>query len=125
MPAMQHTHYPRGLHESVKSLLPEVSTTVIENSLGQSGEHIASVYRKVPMHQYYSRNNPSKLSGAFMAKALYGHQGHVDFRLAAEVSSLRARVSELEALVANLSRQAEVRLDDEARDLLSPDIALV
>jgi hypothetical protein len=60
-----------------------------------------------------------------MAKALYGHQGGSDPRMLAELGALRARVRELEVVVAQLTRQVDVRLDEEARDLLKSDIALV
>ncbi|MDP4014926.1 MAG: hypothetical protein U0990_10030 [Candidatus Nanopelagicales bacterium] len=46
-----------------------------------------------------------------MAKALFGHMGRSETRLAAEIASLRRRVRELESEVARL-RADEVRFDD-------------
>lgn len=49
--------------------------------------------------------------GAMMAKALFGHVGGAEARLAAEVTRLRARIRELEHEVSRL-RADEIRLDD-------------
>lgn len=63
-----------------------------------------------------------------MAKALYGSHGGRDPRMEAELAMLRARVRELEAQVAQLSRADDVRLVDEDLDLAllsASDAALV
>lgn len=53
-----------------------------------------------------------------MAKALFGHVGvGTDLRLAAEVRSLRHRVSELEAELAQARSALEVSVDDDIRVL--------
>ena len=63
-----------------------------------------------------------------MAKALYGFHGGRDPRLEAELATLRARVRQLEAEVAELRSHADVGLDHDDLDLAlltSPDAALV
>jgi len=52
-----------------------------------------------------------------MAKALYGSHGGIDPRVAAELATLRARVRELEAEVAQLRSHADVALAAEDLDL--------
>jgi hypothetical protein len=63
-----------------------------------------------------------------MAKALYGFHGRIDPRVEAELATLRARVRQLEAEVAELRSHAEVSLVPEDLDLAlltSRDAALV
>jgi cell division protein FtsB len=63
-----------------------------------------------------------------MAKALYGFHAGRDPRLEAELATLRARVRELEAQVAELRGADDVRLVDEDLDLAllsASDAALV
>ena len=63
-----------------------------------------------------------------MAKALYGFHGGIDPRVEAELATLRARVRQLEAEVAELRSNAEVALAQEDLDLAllaSRDAALV
>ena len=63
-----------------------------------------------------------------MAKALYGFHGGTDPRVEAELATLRARVRQLEAEVAELRSHAEVSLAEQDLDLAllaSRDAALV
>lgn len=63
-----------------------------------------------------------------MAKALYGFHAGIDPRVEAELATLRARVRQLEAEVAELRSNAEVSLAEQDLDLAllgSRDAALV
>jgi cell division protein FtsB len=63
-----------------------------------------------------------------MPKALYGFNGGIDPRLEAELATLRARVRQLEAEVAQLRSTADVGMVEEDLDLAlltSRDAALV